>query len=103
MTTVRTTYNLLLTTYCLPPTTYHTLTLTLTLTLTRARTLTLTTDYLRQATIAVQPDDDAAIAKVAREFAALARDAPAAAGSGTAAYRVKSEALQYECGVEVSL
>ena len=29
--------------------------------------------------------------------------APAAAGSGTAAYRVKSEALQYECAVEVSL
>ena len=56
-----------------------------------------------QAAIAARPDDDAAIAKLAREFAALARDAPAAAGSGIAAYRVKSEALQYECAVEVSL
>ena len=56
-----------------------------------------------QAAIAAQPDDDAAIAKVAREFAALARDAPAAAGSGTADYRVKSQALKYECGVEGSL
>jgi len=56
-----------------------------------------------QVAVAAQPDDDAAIAALAREFAALARDAPAAAGSGTADYRVKSEALQYECGVEVSL
>ena len=54
-----------------------------------------------QAAVAASPDNDAAIAALAREFAALASGV--APPAGTSDYRVKSDALKYECEVEVSL
>lgn len=51
-----------------------------------------------QGAIAAQPDNDAEIAALAREFAALAKETPPA---GTSDYRVKSDTLQYECDVDV--
>jgi len=53
-----------------------------------------------QEAVAAQPDNDAEIAAIARDFVALSKQGPPA---GTSEYRVVAPELQYECSVEVTL